>query len=239
MIHPSLKLLALCAVVVGMMAFAASEAHAETDAKWLILDPYYGLLDDGHFLAWVEGELENDFASLLTEVLGIEVEILCTASELIGMHLGWKGSLTSGGTAYSTGCSVDLDGSASSACEPHSVGDPVGTIESNEGKGLLTLVLSGVAGTVVVAREGTTLANVNMGSECPIGENLPIRGTLVIEDPGLTTHSVVHLINENTTHSHLWVLNDTVEHAAKIDGSAEVLLTDLLNGGHAWAGDPA
>jgi hypothetical protein len=238
MIRSSLKLLGLCAVVLGVMAFGAGAAQAEVGAKWLVLTAGGETKDAANLKALVEGKIENNLASLLSEVLGIEVEILCTSGTLTGVSLEGEGKITNGGKVTFKGCSVDLNGEASSACQPHSVGSPTGTVETNAGKGLLSLVLSGVAGTVIVAKEGTTLANVNMGSECPIGENIPVRGSLVIEDAALTTHSAVHLIKENAVHSHLWVLNDTAEHSAKIDGSAEVSLAGE-HVGLKWSGDPA
>jgi hypothetical protein len=233
MIRSNFKLLGLCAVMLGVMAFAASAAQAEVGAKWLIEGT-----DAASLLAAVGGELEEiEKASLLSEVLGIEVEILCEEATLIGIHFEANGSLTKGGKVHFSECSVDLDGVPSGVCVPSSPGAEPELILTNAGKGLLSLVLPGVSGTVIEPLEGTTFVNINMGPECPIGENIPVRGKLVLADTGLTTPSVEHLIRENEAHSDMWVLSKTAEHKATIDGSAWVFLTGEHKG-LKWSGDP-
>jgi hypothetical protein len=232
MTYSSLKLLGLCVMLLGVMAFAAGVAQAESGAKWLIEGA-----DAASLLAAVGGELENAEASLLTEVLGTEFEILCEEATLIGVHLEANGSVTNGGRVHFSGCSVDFGGVPSEACIPSSPGAELGLILTNAGKGLLSLVLGGVSGIVFEPTEGSTFVSIGMGRECPI-ENIPVRGKLVIADAGLATASVEHLITENKVHSDLWVFNKTPEHKATIDGSAWVFLTGEHRGLN-WNGDPA
>jgi hypothetical protein len=233
MTYSSLKLLGLCVILLGVMAFAADATHAESGAKWLIEG-----VDAASLPASIDAEIEYSSGSLLTEILGIAVEILCTEGKLVGMKLEGEGKVTNGGKAKFFGCSVDLEGSPS-ACTPHSIGAPVATIETNNLKGLLALVLAGVASTVVVAKEGTTLANIDMGEECPVGENVPVRGTLALADSGLATQSVNHLVVENASHSDLWVLSKTAEHKATLDGSAWIFLQGGEHLALKWSGDVA
>jgi hypothetical protein len=239
MIRSKLGLLGLCAVVVGIMAVSASAAQAEAGANWLILTSGGAVKTGAELHAAVIGSLENNTGSLLSRVLGINVQILCTAATLVGVSLEGTGSLTNGGKVKFSGCSVDLNGAAAPECAVHSAGQPVGTVETLAGKGLLVLI-GGVGRTLIEPKEGETFANLNMGEECPIGENIPVRGKLVIKDceNKLSTHLVTHLIEEDTVNSDLWVLNKTEEHKATIDGSALASLTGA-HAGLAWAGDPA
>jgi hypothetical protein len=237
MIRRKLGLLGLCAVVFGVMAFAASAAQAEAGANWLILTSGGALKNGGELHATVSAELESTTASLLSEVLEIKVQILCTGVTLIGASLEGNGSVTNGGKAKFEGCTVDLNGAPAPECEVHSSLQPVETVETNAAKGLLVLI-SGAAVTLLEPKEGETFVNINMGEECPIGENIPVRGKLALKDTELTKHLVKHLVTESTTGTDLWVLNKTLEHKATIDGSAKTFLT----GAHAtllWGGDPA
>lgn len=242
MIRTRLGLLGLCAVVLGVMAFSASAAQATVGAKWLILDPNGTVLDAANLPATIGGTIENEEASLLSKVLGIAVEILCKKGTLIGVSLEKEGSLTNGGKVQFTGCSVDLNGTPNPACEPHSAGSPVGTVETLAGKGLA--VLHELAGGVkheltrIEPKEGETFVTINMGEECPIGELIPVRGKLFLKDceNAFLTHQVIHLVEEFPVLTDLWVLNKTAEHKATIDGSALIFLTGAhLN--YLWGGD--
>jgi hypothetical protein len=234
-----LGLIGLCVAALGVMAFSASAAQAEAGANWLILTSSGALKTGGELHATVTGSLENNLGILLTTVLGIKTEILCTAATLIGVSLEGTGSLTNGGKVKFTGCSLDLNGAAAPECEVHSTGQPIGTLETSPFKGLLVLI-GGVGRILIEPKEGETFANFNMGEECPIGENIPFRGKLVLKDceNKLTTHLVTHLFEEDTVNSDIWVLNKTAEHKATIDGSTLASLTGA-HVGLRWAGDPA
>src|SRR4051794_7719385 len=96
-------LIGLCAVVLGVMAFAAGAAQAEVGAKWLILNSLGQVKTGSELPALLEGEIENKTASLLAKVLGISIQILCTAETLVGVKLEGEGSLTNGGKVKYTG----------------------------------------------------------------------------------------------------------------------------------------
>jgi hypothetical protein len=236
MIRTKLGLLGLCAVVFGIMAFAASAAQAEAGSKWLILPTVNGEAKDAAtLLASIGGEIEDKTATLLTSILSKKVALLCTTGTLEGIHLEKEGTLTDGGKVHFDGCIVYIDGVLNTKCKPHSAGAVDGLVASNAGKGLLVLV-GGKIRTRIEPKTGETFVTINMGLECPIGELVPVRGKLFVEDAEPTKHLVRHLIKEDTTNSHLWVLNLTTEHEASIDGSAEVFLTGS-HLGKEWGAD--
>jgi hypothetical protein len=254
MIRTRLGLLGLCAVVLGVMAFSASAAQAETGAKWLILTEETFKNEKGEtehkvktaeeLSAAVQGELENSDGSLLSKIVGIKVKFLCTAATLIGVKLEGNGSLTSGGRVKFTGCVTYLNEELAPECEPKTTGEPLGTLLSNEGKGLLVLhepspgVKEGV--TRIEPKVGTTFITLTLGASCPIGNTVPIIGKLFVKDceGKLTTHLVTHLIEELKALTKLWTISETPEHVATIDGSAKVFLAGVGHAGLAWGGMP-
>jgi hypothetical protein len=219
------------AVLSSVILFMICTAQANASGQWLVLDQNEGVHDAASLLAAIAGEIEGEEASLLSKVLGISVKKLCTAATLVGFHLEKEGKLTNGGKVVFTGCSLDLNGSANESCAPHSAGAPIGTVETSSLKGLLA-----GSNIRIEPSEGTTFVNVNMGEECPIGENIPVRGTIVFKDceDALEVHQVEHLIEEDVS-TELWVLNNTPEHKMTIDGSA----LGFLEGEHEgleWSG---
>jgi hypothetical protein len=233
-----LGLLGLCAVVFGIMAFGASAAQAEAGGKWLILPVKNGTAVEAgslptNNLAILGATLENSHGILLTKVLGSLLHILCTAVQLIGVHLMGGGTLSNGKVQF-TGCKTIINGTPAPECEVHSAGKPVGTVETEEGKGLLALVAGGGVRTKITP-VGTNFVTLEMGEACPVGEKLPVKGTLYIKDcvaGAETKHLATHLIEEDGVNSTLTVLGNS----AKIDGSANVVLT----GNHAgmeWGAD--
>jgi hypothetical protein len=236
MMRSKLGLIGLCVAVLGVMAFSASAAQAEAGANWLILTSGGVVKTGGELHATVSGELENNAGSLLTTVLGVEMQLLCTAVTLIGVSIEGSGSVTNGGRAKFTGCSMDLNGSPAPECEAHSSGSAVGTIEINAVKGLLVSV-GGENRILIEPKEGETFVNLNNGEECPF-ESIPIHGKLYFKDceNKLSTHLTTHLFEEDPVHSDLWVLNKTAEHKATTDGSALASLS-AAHTGLKWSGD--
>jgi hypothetical protein len=120
---------------VGLMALFASFAHGEVGAKWLVLKGDGGLYSQGEIETNKEtfkGEIENKSASLLATLLGVRIELLCTAMELVDALLGAEGSVKKGTKAKFTGCLL-LNAETKTVlkgCKPHSNGAPVGTIET-------------------------------------------------------------------------------------------------------------
>jgi hypothetical protein len=222
------------------MAFAASAAQAEPTAKWLILETPNGVVKDAAvLLAVVGGALENGTGSLLSKILGISVEILCTSLTPKNFHLEKEGSAD--GKLHFEGCLTKLNGVLNTKCKPKTAGAPEGLIETAALKGLLVLhTLAGGAVDKLVRLEplvGETFATLNMGAECPIGELIPVRGKFFLKDCKelLLTHKVTHLVEQGPL-THLWVLNLTAEHAANLDGSTNLFLTGAHEGKE-WGGD--
>ena len=253
MIRTRLGLLGLCAVVLGVMAFSASAAQAESTAVWLILteetfknekgETEHKVKTGAELPAVVEGSLENNEGSLLSKITGIAVQFKCTAATLVGVKLEKEGKLTEGGKVKFTGCKTFLNGAEATECVPHSGSEPAGTLLSNEGKGLLVLhepsagVKEGV--TRIEPKTGATFITLTLGASCPIGNSVPIIGKLFVKDceGKLTTHLVKHLIEELKALTKLWTISETAEHVATIDGSAMVFLGSPHTG-LAWGGMP-
>jgi hypothetical protein len=246
MIRTKLGLLGLCAVVFGVMAFSASAAQAETNAKWLILTSGGVHKTGAELPALIQiKELEGNTASLLTTVLGIAFELLCTSASFEeNVQIIANGSLSHGRVVFH-GCITKLNGVQNNKCTPKAGGAAPGLILTNKLKGLIVLHKLEPSGTLddlirIEPLEGETFATFNMGAECPIGELIPIRGKLYLEDSqnAFLIHQVTHLVREFDPLTHLWVLSLTFEHEAKIDGSAIVALTGAHEG-LKWSGDPA
>jgi hypothetical protein len=248
MIRSKLGLLSLCAVGLSVMAFSASAAQAEPLAVWLILTlnekkEVTGLKTGAELPAEVQGSLENNDGSLLSKIVGIKIKFLCTAETLIGVKLEKEGKLTEGGKAKLTGCKTFLNEEEAPECETHSSGQPVGTIISNEVKGLLVLhePSAGVKEGVmrIEPKGGETFVTLTQGAACPIGNNVPVIGKIYLKDceGKLTMHLVIHLIEELKALTTLWTISKTAEHVATIDGSKLVFLVGPhLN--DPWGGMP-
>jgi hypothetical protein len=251
-----LKALGLCALVLGLMAFA-STAQAEVNAKWAIVKANGELITispegDGKgkgdtLLPEVKiKEIEGNDAILLTEVAKTKVALLCTNVAFVGNpKLQLEGKVSPAKVTF-TGCITKLNTVTSAPCKPHSKGAAEGTITTETGKGLIQLSAgAGSEGATLITPEtGETFVTIVLGvegekNECAIGEKLPVSGKLGLADCNkkFSTEEPEHLIVESTTLTDLWVLNKTAEHKATIDGSAWV----KLGGEHEglkWAGLP-
>ena len=256
-----LALLGLCALILGLMAFGTSAAQAEPGNAWVILNPEKTLVKKP-LLPVLGAQLESGTEGLLLATVlngTINLVIHCSAIQLVGVHLEEEGKLTNGGKVKFTGCKVLINGTEEPECEVHSAGEPVGTVSTNPGKGLLKLHLfpkkelkdktidpeKTELVTVVEPRnkkEGEKeeggpepFVTLLMGEGCVIGEEVPIEGKFVIRDCELkaSEHLVTHLIEEEPELTLLHVLDDL---HAKIDGSALVSLTGEHKG-LKWAGE--
>jgi hypothetical protein len=262
-----LKALGLCALVLGLMAFASS-AQAEPLAKWAIVKANGELITiskegDGKgkgdtLLPQVGIELETlastgvKEAILLTSVGGVATEILCKKALLRNAAgtgpplLLLEGSIL--GKVTFEECSTKLKGSLSAPCKPHSKGSPEGTIATELAKGLIELHAAAPEGTVFKIvpdpnEAGKVFVTLILGkegieNECSIGEKLPVFGELALQDPAFKKDtSAEHLISEYDPLTHMWVLSLTAEHEAKIDGSAIAFL-EGEHKGLKWGGLP-
>ena len=214
-----LKALGLSAMLFGLMAFSASGAQA---AQWMLSG---NNVSSALLPAITITEIENKSASLLTEIGGAKVTFLCTAAELTGAKLEAAGKLTEGGKVKFTGCVTLLNGSPSAVCTPKTAGQPAGTILSNEGKGQLVLHVTETANEGLTRIEpvtaGGNFAVMEFGEECSLPELVPVKGVLYIKDcKGEGEVELVEHLIEQGPLTHLFVISDTPEHAANIDGSA-------------------
>jgi hypothetical protein len=247
-----LKALGMCALVIGLMAVWAGSAQAElTGGKWTyepsagVVKTFEGTLAEPE----VSGKLEKETTAVLhTKVLGgTSLLYECKAVSVIGgklkAELNKEKVLVSNGEVLGeltfTGCEAFLGGALSKNCNP--VGETIKTkkikafmllhkLPENAKKEIITDKI-----LVAEPEEGTTFATVESTELCSIGSKVPIGGKFAIQDPAPTTQSVNHLISEFPALTHLFVISDTVEHAANILGSAEAfLLAPHL--GLKWAG---
>jgi hypothetical protein len=218
MLRSKLGLLSLCALALGLMAFASSASAAE----WLILNSKGESIEAKNLSAEVKLEIEES-ATLLSKLNGITFEVTCTAADLKGTSLEGGGKLTTGGKISFSGCTVPKP----SGCTVKSPGAATGTVETEKGKG----ILEGDETKIEPEEAGGTFAFlIFAGATCtlPTEAKEPIRGVLWIKDCEnlILTHQVKHLIIESTAHGKtLFIGSDTPEHLeTKIDGSGWALL---------------
>jgi len=237
-----LKALALCGLVLGLMAFTASAAQAEAGSKWLVLDKSGVRVDEKAGLEFfVDGEIENSDGTLLTKIAGVKVEFLCTAGKISnGKLVPSTGSIEKGAKVKFTGCITKLNGATSGPCKPNNEGKEEGVIATKSGHGLIVL-RGGEPVVLVLADEGETLATIEMSKECSIGTKVPVIGVLTLKDckgsASFSSHLVTHLVEQGAG-TELWTISKTAEHVATIDGSANTFLigTHL---GYSFGGDPS
>jgi hypothetical protein len=237
-------LFGLLATVVALFAMTATVANAEPNAKWLIVDKEGIAVDANNLHASLGVTLENSDGVLLTRVLGLQVAVLCTAMKLTGGALLGEGSTSEGKLTFS-GCVTLLNGVKNAACVPHTTGTEAGTVETKWLSGLLVLHVLEPSGSrdgllKVSPAEGIVLARLVMSEECPVGEAMPINGTVFLKDceGALSLATEFHLFEQGPL-TELWVWNKTAEHLqTSLDGSGLLYLT----GSHLkyrWFGEPA
>jgi hypothetical protein len=253
-----LKALGLCALLLGLMAFASSAAQAETNAHWNIITAAKTLVQvngTNKLFAQLEiKELEGSSAELLfTTKSGTKVSILCTSAKFDeGGLLQASGGISLGRILFK-GCLTKLNGVASGACKPSGGGTAEGSGEilTERGKGLIVLdeVVAGVKEDYVKItpenEKGETtklFSQIKLGKECSIGESVPVEAKTLgegiwIKDCGPNPNAsfeeekLEHLIEESL---HQLI---ALGQPATIDGSALVKLA----GAHLnleWGGTP-
>jgi len=235
-----LKVLGLCAFALGLMAFVAGAAQAETTSHWNVAGK--SVTETESFQTEIK-ELEGNTATLLfTTKSGTKVSILCkTAKFDEGGALVKEGGLSLGRILF-TGCVTLLNGVLSPPCIPKTTGKAAGEILSEKAKGLIVLdeVEKVKQDYVQITPDtGTLFAKLETGVECSIGEVVKVEaksaaeggGGLWIKDckgngtagppptAGFTTEAATHLIEESL-HGLL-----ALGQPATIDGSAVIALT--------------
>jgi hypothetical protein len=233
-----LKILGLCAVLVGMFAFS-SAAQAEVGAFWLV----NGVKISEALLPTVEAE--TDVAGvLLTELGGKQIHLKCPTINLVGAHLVEPlgkilGKIDFKGCTFSSLKTVGGELVLQKACEPKNEG-VAGLITTNSITGLIKLhkTAGGVveqALEAVPTEAGGQFANIVLGPECAFGENLKIGGVFFLKDclKQFLTDVVKHLVEELKELTKLNVNGGATK--ATIDGSAWAFLGGVHKG-LSWAG---
>jgi len=228
-----LKALGLCALLVGVMAITASAAQAE--GEWDVggkkLSTYSPALEPE-----VAGELENGMGTLLTNVNGLTIGVLCTEGTLEGVKLLAVGTTTNGSVTFH-GCDVwEVSGSTfvkKLACTVNSFGQENGTVQSEEGYALVELHEDGSTVTLILpSNEEELFGTIEFGG-CALPEEMPIYGKLDLKDcenkAGVS--QPVHLVEEHSL-SKLYAIN--TKHPVTLDGSANVFLAGAHTG-QSWA----
>jgi len=243
-----LKALGLCALVLGLMAFASSAAQAEPGSTWSVLNteatPKLFLIPGANdLLPQVNIALENNTAELLfTTAGGTKVAILCTSANFDeGGRLQATGGISLGRILFK-GCLTKLNGVTSGACKPSGggTGAASGEILTEKGKGLITLdklpngELDEYVRIIPENSKGETtklFSKIELGPECSIGESVPVEAEtlgdgLWIKDCGpepnksALEYKVIHLIEQALRETTLLALG----RPATIDGSANAFL---------------
>lgn len=230
MTRTRLGLLGLCAVVFGVMAFSTGAAQAETGAYWLVKGAKFTTL-----LPELAGTLEGH-GTLLSELVGINFHILCTAIELKETHLLEPDGGLLGFIVFS-GCDVYFLEGGKAVLQKECV-IPGKTVTTDKTKGLIVLNASKEGVTKFEPAAGATgkFATISMGETCPIGESITVKGSLILKDcqKAFLTDQVTHLVEADNAVSDLLIGLKK----ATLDGSANVVLGGTHKG-LTWSGHPA
>jgi hypothetical protein len=230
MTRAKLGLLGLCAVGLGLLVFSTA-AQATTGAKWLILNGK-GEIKEGSTLH-ASLQFEKDTAMTMhTEILKIKVLFLCTEIKIVNAKLLANGSVgkeegaVSGSKVLFSGCTTDLNGTASPECTPADPEDGKGFVVTKPGHALATLH-EGKDIIIVLPDSGSTFGTVVLPAGCPIGTSIPVIGKLALQDCEnlALTHLIKHLFEGFDPLTKLFSISETAEHATTINGSAWALLT--------------
>jgi uncharacterized spore protein YtfJ len=141
-------------------------------------------------------EIESKTATLLfTTKAGTKVEILCTTLQPINVKLEPEGFVNFESQLKFTGCLTKLNGALSKPCEPISEGKEPGVIKSKLLKGVL---VEHEKASIVrfEPTTGETLANMEVGEECAIGEIISVLGKMTLKDSAIATEAVTHLASQ-------------------------------------------
>src|SRR4051812_35321393 len=181
-----LKALGLCALVAGLMAIAgANVAQAEVGAAWNWENPVTHV--KGTFSTTLEAEVKVEVEPAAPGALLVEglPEVVCTTGALTeGGKLTTNGSITSGRVLFSN-CLSYVNGSALKTRLPSC--DPIGgDVTTEKGHGLIKLhvLTNGDKDDTVLflPDTGEVLAVLHLNEECATGEEIIVKGELVIWD---------------------------------------------------------
>jgi len=207
MIRTKLGLLGLCAVVLGMMAMSAGAAQGAT-LSWLILNA--AKTESTNLKALLAGKPDTNHLTLDGEVAGLKIAVTCTGFSLKEAFIEPVDKLFEKSRAIFTGCKVFKEAALTEEykCTVRSPGAAVGTIETNEFKGLLELVEGEVLTKIepLAGPTGNLVTLLFEGAECVLPEVNQLHGTVYAKDclGFATTHKVEHLI-ESAKQTRLYI----------------------------------
>jgi len=236
MTQSRLSLLGLCAMLVGMFAFAGS-AQATKGALWKV----GGATAKGGEIVEAKTDVEG---VLLTELGGKNIHLRCPTINLVGAKLvepngGITGKIDFKGCKFFSLKTAGGELVEQKACEPKNEGVP-GLIVTNTIDGLIVLHTppGGTAEGVLEAVGLPDFATIVLGPECAFGEGILVEGKFFLKDclKQFSTDVKEHLVEELKELTKL-TLNGGAK-TAIIDGSAWAFLGGA-NAGKLWSGKPA
>ncbi len=244
MFHTKLGLeaLGLCALVTGVMAIGTTgAAQAEVGACWgFLAGAELRCLTKTNEAAAPALALENNTGTLL--IANQTFSVLCTGMEFDeGAQLSENGSILPGKIKFK-GCVTLIKGVISKPCEPFN-GTEKGVILTEKGEGLIKLheltATKELEPTVLIKPvTSETVWRIHLGTECSVGEEILVKGELVLWDckgkASFEEHKVTHLFEEFPGLK----LMKVGANAATFDGSVNVTLTGAQLG-FKWAGKAA
>ena len=209
--RPGLKTLGLSVLMIGVMAIGtAGVAQAEVGACWSLINPANGKLEcfPSNLEPKVEIALEERTGTLLIE--NTNLEILCAKGALVtaGGTLGPEGTVLLGKVLFSECIGLERGPPLGqlkilSACTPTDPKDGFGTVVTEN---ILGLIVLHNGEPVLLLKDDSALnenlATIFMSSECPVGDEIIIKGELILQDTrgktAFETHATSHLIQEFT-----------------------------------------
>ena len=220
------RLIGLLALALGLMAFSAAAAQAESGAFWEV---------NGSKLtgsANVQAEKDSAHTVLLTEVGTTKIEILCVPIKFVNGVISGTGAT---GKIHYEECKTLEAGVVQNRCTPKSPGASAGLIETNALKGLLKLSVTPKEDVLeLTPASGTAFVTIELGALCAIGNKFDITGKATLKDcRGEGLLNVVKHLFETGAETELFF----GVKPATIDGSAWGFLL-APNAGQTFSGHP-
>jgi len=216
-----LGILAVCGLVLGMMAISASGAQA---SKWMVA----GKNVSGELKVGAKVELEGGSATLLTTSGGNNVAITCTSAVVTSATITLA---QINGTINFSGCTTKINGAAEPLCNPKNAGGIIetgGSVEAVLHEGKEYAKATGTAGVFATFK----FSCVSLPS------TVKVTGTGWLEDCNneFAVEKVTHLVQEATVPAKALGGLLFGANAATIDGSANVAFSDAEHLGLKFSG---
>jgi hypothetical protein len=223
------KVFGLCAVMLGLMAVSVSVAQAASWDVNGVKDTLLATIQVKEIEELNPGVVTLRDVSLLAIILGAHVVFTCHKITLNGIATTTSGKLDHGDVTFSE-CLTFINGKPAPKCEAKSLGQPNGTILTLPLEGELVLESDGKKVVLVRPLKNANgepeehIVSIATSEKCSLADEIPIVGTIALEDPGLESNTVNHLIKTNTTWTKVGVFNLEPANVATLSGSAITLL---------------